>query len=77
MHLVGIAQSVGSVGLFLVVCAVTAGLLTLAMVALNRMEQATLPARIPTLPPTRPRTPSPLSAERVSSPGSVTFEPRK
>jgi Flp pilus assembly protein protease CpaA len=77
VHLVGIAQSLG---LFFVVCLATAALLSLAMVALARMEQATVPAAHPgrrrAQHPARDGAPSPLRADRVSSPGGCTYGPK-
>jgi len=83
VHLFVIAQSLGSLGLFIGVCLATAALLTLAMVGLARMERATVPARVPTRPEPPRRAPSPFRADsalgtnRVSSPGSTTFGPRR
>ncbi len=80
MHLVGIVQSLG---LFFIVCLATATLLSLAMIALARMERATVAVRPsrPTAGSTRSAravtaTPSSFSADRVSSPGSCTYGPR-
>jgi hypothetical protein len=77
VHLVGIAQSFA---MFVVVCLVTAALLSAAMAGLARMERAAVP--VPVNPDrrrseSRPAIPSPLRADRVSSPGSVTFGPRR
>ncbi|MDQ1357993.1 MAG: hypothetical protein QOG44_2366 [Acidimicrobiaceae bacterium] len=83
MHLVGIAQSLG---LFFVVCLASAAVLGMAMLALARMERATVPTRAPARARAqrlqRPQgnihtvalTARP--ADRVSSPGSVTYGPR-
>jgi Flp pilus assembly protein protease CpaA len=83
VHLVGIAQSLG---LFFVVCLASAAVLGMAMLALARMERATVPTRAPA----RARAQRPQGsqgnirtvaltarpADRVSSPGSVTYGPR-
>ncbi len=74
VHLVGIAQSLG---LFFVVCLATAALLSLGVAALAKMERATVPVRKATGTPVRPDVPRVLSADRVSSPGSCTFGPRR
>lgn len=75
MHLVGIAQSLG---LFVIVGLATAALLSLAMVALARMERATIPVRSSEdHPRPTPSTDRRLAADRVSSPGRVTFGPRR
>ncbi len=70
-HVVGIAQSLG---LFFVVCLASAATLSVAMAALARMERATLA----THPSARPRVreTSSRDADRVSSPGSVTYRAR-
>jgi hypothetical protein len=73
VHLVGIVQSLG---LFIVVCLATAALLSLAMVALARMERATVPVHSPSRPPRRPDPSEQASlTTRVSSAGSCTYGP--
>jgi hypothetical protein len=63
------------------VCLAIAALLSLAVAGLARMERAAVPVRV--IPDRRPdlrrmpTTPSPLRADRVSSPGSVTYGPRR
>ena len=75
MHLVGIAQSLG---LFVIVGLATAALLSLAMIALARMERATIPVRSSEgRPRSTPSSDACRAADRVSSPGSVTFGPRR
>jgi Flp pilus assembly protein protease CpaA len=86
VHLVGIAQSLG---LFFVVCLASAAVLGMAMLALARMERATVPTRAPARARAqrlqRPQGPqgnihtvalTARPADRVSSPGSVTYGPR-
>ena len=76
MHLVGVAQSLG---LFFVVCLASAAVLGMAMLALARMERATVPTRARAYRPQRnihPVARTARPADRVSSPGSVTYGPR-
>jgi hypothetical protein len=71
VHLVGVAQSLG---LFFVVCLATAAVLGMAMVALARMERATMPARVRRPISNAPRTNlTARPADRVSSRGSCTY----
>lgn len=72
MHIFDLAQSLG---LFVAVCLAMAAMLSLAMVGLARMERATVPVRRPDSRPGRDDTSAPR-ADRVSSPGSVTYGPR-
>jgi hypothetical protein len=72
VHVLGIVQSVG---LFFVVCLASAAMLSLAMVALARMERAAVVVRPPSR--RRVRSASTFDADRVSSPGSCTYGPRR
>jgi hypothetical protein len=78
VHILGIAQSFA---LFLTVLLGTAAVLGLAVVGLARMERSLVPVRRPQppRPGTRPTVPdkSPFRTDRVSSPGSCTFGPRR
>lgn len=77
MQFVGIAQSFA---MFVVVCLATAVLLSAAVAGLAKMERSAIPLRVnPDRHPSerRPATPSPFRANRVSSPGSVTYGPRR
>ncbi len=71
MPLAGIAQSLG---LFFVVCLAMATLLSLAIVALARMERATVPVQTPVRRLDRPDSPA-RAADAVSSPGGCTYGP--
>ncbi len=74
MHLIGVAQSLG---LFFVVCLATAVVLGMAMVALARMERATIPVRPRRAAPNTPRASGAvLPPDQVSSRGSCTYGPR-
>jgi hypothetical protein len=72
VHIFDLAQSFG---LFVAVCVAMAAMLSLAMAGLARMERATIPVRRPAPRPVHEDT-SPFRADRVSSPGSVTYGPR-
>jgi hypothetical protein len=71
VHIFDLAQSLG---LFVGVCLAIAVFLSLAVAGLARMERATVPLRRPAPRPVRDDT-SPFRADRVSSPGSVTYGP--
>jgi hypothetical protein len=76
MPLTDLAQSLG---LFLVVCLATAVVLWMAMLALARMERATVPVAVTTRRPAAPHVqadPPTRLSDRVSSPGSCTYGPR-
>lgn len=78
MHILGMAQSFA---LFLMVLVGTASVLGLAVVGLVRMERSLVPVRRPQPPRPAPRRPVPdnsrFRTDRVSSPGSCTFGPRR
>jgi hypothetical protein len=79
VHIFDIAQSLA---LFVGVCLAMAVVLSLAMAGLARMERATVPVRRTVPRPVRSvrsvrEDTSPLRADRVSSPGSVTYGPRR
>jgi hypothetical protein len=74
VYLIGVAQSLG---LFFVVCLATAAVLGMAMVALARMERATIPVRPRRAVSNTPRASGAVAPpDRVSSRGSCTYGPR-